>query len=235
MKRYVVFVFVIAALMIQWANASAQEAKYMRRPHLVDFGVDGGMAFPAKPGTFKDLWDTGWPLSADLGIAVFSWLEVGGGLNYSAFGITEIPAKKAIGREGTQEITGGKISVTSYYGRVRFLGVPNARINPYAEFSLGIFKTKADNLVSAEGSSGGVPVPSLVNSMPDVTGIHFSGGGGLQYALNEHWSSYVKFIWTVNHSSDFKPGDLVQGDTPQDVQGGDMQYGAIIVGMLFRM
>lgn len=235
MKRYVAFVLVIAALMIQWANASAQEQKYLRRPHLVDLGVEGGLAIPSQPATFKELWDTGWPAAFNVGVAVFSWFEVGGGLGYAGFSTSEIPAKKAIGRSGTQEITGGKITVTSYYGRARFLAVPNARINPYAEISLGVFKTKATDLISAPGSSNGVPVPQLVNKMPDVTGIHFSGGGGLQYALNDHWSAYAKFVWTVNRNSDFKPGLLVQGDTPTEVQGGSMQFGSVIVGMLYRI
>jgi hypothetical protein len=213
----------------------AQTDQYFRRPHRVAVSVDGGMAIPSKPAVLNDLWNTAWPFSAGLTASVFSWLEVGGGITYGAFGISEISAKPAIGIVATSEITGGRINVLEYYGTARFIAVPNQRTNPFAEVEVGVHRITADD-IEVQGSSSGTSVfPTFTNSMPDADGIHFSGGGGLRYALGDYWTAYTKFMWTVNLGNNFAPGDLVRRRNAEPTEGESMQFGTVIVGIMVRI
>jgi hypothetical protein len=72
--------------------------------------------------------------------------------------------------------------------------------------------------------------------MENVSGIHVGFGGGLQYALNDYWSTYTKFSWVINLNNDFAPKSLVASPDGDDVITSDsMQYGIVVVGLIFRL
>ena len=58
---------------------------------------------------------------------------------------------------------------------------------------------------------------------------------GLRYALNEYWTAYTHFIYTFNLGDSFAPGDLVRRRNAEPTSGDDMQFGAIIVGIMIRI
>lgn len=218
-------------------TAFAQDDVYVRRPHRITVWLEGGLAIPSTPSQFKSLWNTTWPFSGGVGVAIFSWLEVAGGLRYGSFGISEIPAKSAIGLMSTASIDGGSIHVLEYFGTARFIAVPSQRVNPYAELSLGVFKIKGDDLNIAATETGLPPTPARTNTMQDVNGVTFQFGGGLQYALNDYWTTYSKFVWTIDLNKDFSPSTLVASpDKPdQQFESGNLQYGTVVVGIMLRI
>jgi opacity protein-like surface antigen len=235
MKRVVVTVLAGAILVAMTSPLCAQTEEYLRRPHRVAISVDGGMAIPSKPSVYNDLWNTGWPFSIGATVSIFSWLEVGGGLTYGAFSISEINAKPAMGIVATSEVNGGDIKLLEYYGVARFIAIPNQRTSPFAEVEVGVHRITADD-IQVEGSAAGPTIfPAFSNSMPAADGIHFAGGAGLRYALGDNWTAYTKFMWTVNLGNNFAPGDLVRRRGSEPTEGENMQFGTVIVGIMIRI
>lgn len=238
MKRTIGLLFMGLVLLGVASESLAQTDEYIRRPHRFTVWMDGGLAIPSQPAEFSDLWNTTWPFSGGVGVSVFSWLEVSGGLRYGSFGISEIPAKSAIGIVTTAAIDGGSITVLEYFGTARFIAVPSQRVNPYAEVSVGAFDISADDLNVEETSSGPFVTPAFTNSMENVSGIHTAFGAGIQYALNDYWSAYTKFTWTINLNDDFTPRRLVarpDDDENTEYNGDSMQYGLVSVGIMIRL
>jgi opacity protein-like surface antigen len=237
MKRFVALLFVSLVVMGVASEVLAQVDQYLRRPHRVTVGVEGGLSIPATPSEFSDRWNTTWPFSIGVGFAVFSWLEVAGGLTYGTFGISEIPAKNAIGVVTTAEIQGGDVSMLEYWGSARFVAVPNQRTNPFAEIRLGVFKMTADDLEVEETTTGPTATPAFTNEMEDANGVHFAFGGGIQYALNDNWTAYTKYLWSINLDGDFTPSSLLLPPPPstREVEGDNMSYSTVLVGILIRL
>lgn len=237
MKRIIGIVLLSVVVLGAATAAFAQDDVYIRRPHRVTLWIEGGLAIPSTPSQFKSLWNTTWPFSGGVGVSIFPWLEVAGGLKYGSFGISEIPAKSAIGLMSTASIEGGSVHVLEYFGTARFIGVPSQRINPFAEVSVGTFKIKADDLKIAATETGLPPTPASTNTMETVNGINFAFGGGLQYALTDYWSAYTKFIWSIDLNSDFSPSTLVASPNKENqvFESGNLQYGSVIVGLMLRL
>jgi opacity protein-like surface antigen len=237
MKRFIGLLLMSVVITGVASDAVGQVDEYVRTPHRVSVTLDAGLAMTSKPSDFKERWNTTWPFGVGVGVSVFSWLEVSGGVTYGSFGTSEIQAKKALEIERTASIEGGSIAVLEYYGSARFIAVPSQRVNPFAEIRVGAFKTKIDDLEVSDSRSQGEEVPGFTRSAEDVDGIHFSFGGGLLYALNEHWSAYSSFLWTMNLNEDFMPAALVRPEsrTVESLNKGNMHFATILVGIMIRM
>ncbi len=236
MKRFVAMLFVSLVIAGAAAEAFAQTDEYLRNPHRYTLWMEAGVSIPSQPSVLNHLWNTSWPFSGGVGYAIFSWLEVGGGLSTGSFGISEIPAKNALGLQTTAGIEGGDISVLQYFGTLRAIAVPNQQLNPFFELRIGVFNLSASDLEVEGTSSGSGQTTGFATSMEDVDGIAVSFGGGLQYALSDVWTAYTKFLWTVNLGDDFAPAMLVikPGDE-RAINGESMQYGTVTVGLLIRI
>jgi hypothetical protein len=236
MKRSIVTILVGLVITGATSQALAQTETYIRRPHRITVWMDGGLAIPSQPSEFSDLWNTTWPFSGGVGLSIFSWLEVAGGVKYGSFGISEIPAKSAIGLVSTAAIDGGSIAILEYYGTARFIAVPSQRVNPYAEVSVGAFRITGEDLEVEATDSGPEPIPGFTNTMEDVDGIHVSVGAGIQYALDEYWTAYSTFTWNLNLNDDFAPRSLVQrASRDAEITSDSMQYGLVSVGIMIRL
>jgi opacity protein-like surface antigen len=227
--------FVVTIVAGGVAESFAQVDEYLRRPHRLTVWLEAGLAIPSTPSDFKARWNTTWPFSGGIGWALFSWLELNGGITYGSFGISEIPAKSSLNLETTAKIDGGSVNMLSYYGGARALAIPDQQLNPFVEVRVGVFRLTADDLEVAATSSGPTATPAITRTMADIDGISFSFGGGLQYALNEYWSSYAKFMWTMNLNGDFAPGELTAPDLSDELNSGNMQFGTVIVGLMARI
>lgn len=228
-RRVGVIAVVITAITFYCAlvtPALAQEETYLRMPHRVHLFVEGGIGIPAQPGTFNHFWNTTVPVTIGVGVPVRSWLDINGAFTYAKFGLNSLAAKDRIGVVGTQEVTGGAIKTTMFWGSARFLAVPSARANPFFQVGVGAYNTTAEQL-EVEGV--------LTNTMEDASGISVSGAMGIQYALGDVWSSYAKLQWTANLSDTFSPEDLLlqPGEAPAE-SGEDQMFSAILVGMVLR-
>ncbi len=231
MKRYsAIIMLAITMFMVAGDVVAQDEDQYFRTPHRFHIFVNGGLGIPANPVDFKDYWNTTLPFSIGAGFPVpnVSWLEFDGVLTRAAFSTNHVKAKQRLNYLGVESVEGGSIKVLMYYGVARFLALPNLRTNPFLEIGVGGFSTSHTNLI-IEGA--------IDNSMEDVSGIHTSIAGGLRYALNEGWSAYFKYQYVNNINDEFKPGDLILpiGADPASVEGGNMQYGALLVGLIIRL
>ncbi len=231
MKRAVLSLGLIA-LLASAVPASAQlggeerEEKYLQVPHRWQLFMDGGIGMATDPGLFNDFWNTSFQFGVGGGIVIFPWLEVNGTYNTLSFKNNDIASMEKVGYTGTKAIEGGTIHTTMYWGSARFIGVPHARTNPFIEIGVGGFKTKADDLF-IEGV--------LQNEMENVSGMCFVPALGLQYAMNERWTTYTKYTYAVNLNSDFAPGDLLlpAGETTP-TKGGNQVISAITVGIMIK-
>ena len=206
--------------------AHAQEDTYFRRPHNFVVYADMGIAISSAPGAFADAWNTTLPFTLGLGYAPLSWLEVSGSFSYFSFGNNALESKRQIGYQGVQSVQGGSITTLQFLGRARFVAIPNLRFNPFLEASLGYFTTSAEDLEIEN---------VLVRSMDSVSGPSVSFGAGAQYALNEYWSAYTRYTWSINRNGDFAPGNLVRPLGAPEVEGGNQQYSALVVGIMIRI
>jgi hypothetical protein len=227
MKRTTVVLSIALIALTMAIPAMAQEEEYVRAPYKFAIGVEGGVGIPSRPDAFNDLWNSTIPVSISVSYAIIPWVEVMGSFCYGHWGISEIPAKDRIRYVGVASISGGTIQ-TMYYGAgVRLIPFPNIRLMPYFEVGGGAFSATAENL-EVEGNI-------LVNSMDDVSGPAFSGGGGLQYAVNESWNVYTKINWTIGFNEDFNPENLVLSAGEEPKQGGKLQYGALVLGIILKI
>jgi len=209
-------------------TASAQEEdQYFRIPHRVHVFIHGGICVPAKPAEFKSYWNTALPVTIGVGVPIFSWMDVNGSFAYYAFDNNHVKTKPSLGFVGVPEVVGGAIKTMMYMGSVRFLAVPNQQTNPFAEVGVGYFQTKVDALEIEE--------IRFSRTMEDSKGMSIMFGAGLQYALNEHWSTYIKYFWTLNTDDSFEPGSLVRFRGTEPVPGGSQQFSSLAVGIVARM
>ena len=229
MKRIVGILVITATLGVTAGELLAQEAPYLRTPHRFTLSLDGGIAVPAAPEIYKEAWNTTLPIEIGFGYSVFPWLEIGVVLSSANFGSNSLEAKRQIDFLGTQTVDGGDISTKKFLVNTRFIAVPNQRVNPFLEFGIGAFTTTATDL-----EVDGV----FTNTMNDASGMAINIGMGLQYALNEGWSTYTKFDWSINIDSSFAPSDLLINptvETPSVEGDGSQQYANILVGLMVRL
>lgn len=242
MRRNVGIVALVALVVIMAADARAQrlgeepEETYMRIPHRFTIFVDAGLAVPTQPAEFRDSWDTDFPFAAGVGLAVFGWMDVNFVASYANFGVNELEAKRQIGFVGVSEISGGDITTIRYLGTVRFIAVPSHRFNPYAELGLGYFKTSATELTISGHEPNNPIEQSWTNTMDTVSGLSINFGFGGQYALNDRWSAFTNFIWTINQNGDFAPSNLLLDQDEPPVEGqGSQHLATISVGLMIRL
>jgi len=232
MRRTQVIVLAAVVLLGGASGVAAQsEQTYLRTPHRAQIFVDGGIAVPANPATFKDFWNPTLPFNIGAGAAIFPWLDVNGVFSYAKFNNNNNRTKQNVGYTGIGEVSGGSLTSITIAATVRFLAVPNNRANPFLEVGLGSFNNKFEDLIIADPNSI-TQETILEKSAENVSGIATSVGGGLQYALNERWSSYVKYYYAVNLNKDFRPGPIV--GEPASVEGGNQQFSVLSIGMLVR-
>jgi hypothetical protein len=225
--------FVIAALALCSSAFSgvaraqtAAEPQYLRLPHRFQIFVEGGGALPTSPAIWNDLWNSAFSFGLGAGMSIFPWLEVNGGFSTMTFSLNSLQAKSVIRYQGIQEVEGGAVSATQFYGTARFIAVPKSRTNPYVEATAGYFSSSADDVV-IEGV--------LVNSMEDVSGLSMGGAAGIQYALGDYWSAYTKYNYIVNFTDNFAPGDLLQPVTGTlEEPSGNQVIQSLVVGIMVR-
>jgi len=242
MKRNVGIALLVAMVALMAVDASAQrfgeeqEETYLRIPHHFTVFVDAGIGVPTQPGPFRDSWNTTFPIEAGIGYSVFAWMDINFVASYAKFSVNELEAKRVIGFVGNTEITGGSITTIRYLGTARFLAVPSHRFNPYAELGLGYFDTSAEDLVIT-GTEPNNPVEqSWINTMDAVSGLSVNITVGGQYALNDRWSTYAKFTWTINQNSAFAPSNLLLDENDERSEGdGSQHMAAIMVGLMIRL
>ena len=239
MKRIVGFVAIAVTLCAATTEVLAQETQYLRTPHHFTLFVDGGMAIPAAPEIFKKAWNTTLPINIGIGYSIFAWWDVNLVYTRAGFGSNSLEAQRQIGFNGRNTLEGGDITTTSFLVTNRFIAVPNQRANPYFEVGLGSFSTSAADL-EVEGTFNTTQeTVTFVNTMESTSGLSVVLGMGLQYALNERWSTYTKFSWTFNLDSSFSPSDLLidqsAGETPSEDGDGSQEFASIIVGLMIRM
>lgn len=214
-------------------NRQQAEVKYLRVPHRFQIYVDGGSALPAAPGLWNDYWNSAFTFGAGFGVSIEPWLEVNGTINRGSFTLNAIKAKSKIDYSGIEDVQGGSVTTMVFSGSVRFLGVPKQRTNPYVEIGVGAFKTKGED-VFIEGSTPNAP-EVVHNKMKDVSGISVWPAAGIQYAMNDHWSSYARFTYMINLNKDFAPGDLLLPvNATEPTVGGDQVISSISVGIMLR-
>ena len=242
MRRNVGIALLAAVVVLTAVEASAQrfgdpqEEKYLRIPHRFTLFADLGIGVPTGPGPFKDAWNVTFPISGGIGYSVVAWMDVNFVASYAKFSLNDLEAKRQIAFLGITEAEGGDITTIRYLGTVRFLAVPNARFNPYTELGLGYFKTSADDLI-VTGREPNNPIErSFTNTMEPVSGLSVNVGVGAQYALNERWSTYTEFTWTVNQNGDFAPSNLLLPENGTPIEGdGSQNMVALLVGIMIRM
>lgn len=206
-----------------------EEEEYLRMPYRVAITLDGGLGTASMPAPFKDLWNESLPASASIGVSVLSWLEVGGFFTYARWGISGIPAKRAIGYIGVAEVSGGAIQTILFGGIAKILPLPNSRLTPFAEVGGGYFKASADNLQIAEGAI-------INNEMEEVSGPMFVTSLGAEYNLNANWNVFTKFNWFIGFNGDFNPENLLRArNDPPATTGGNMQFGSLVLGIKFKV
>jgi len=176
---------------------------------------------------FNDYWNSSFLFGLSGGINVIPWLDVNFNYTYSSWDNNSTESKPVIGFVGVPDVEGGLITTMTFSGSARFLAVPNARTNPFAEMTVGYYTTTGENII-IEGV--------LENEMPDANGMLIAPAVGVQYALADSWSAYLKFAYNICSSDVFAPGDLLQppgGGEP--VQGENEVFTTITVGIMIRI
>jgi len=236
MKRALTTVGFLFAVVCVGNPAHAQvgsppdEQKYFRVPHKYQLYFELAGALPSSPGVFNDYWNSAFQFGAGGGYSMFPWLDLKANFTYASWDNNSTESKGVIGYVGVEDVEGGLITTMTFSGSARFLAVPNSRTNPFAEVSVGYFKTSADP-ITIEGVMEG----DDANTMYRVSGFMISPAIGLQYALADSWSAYAKYSYVLCATSYFSPGDLLLpiGDD-QRVQGEDQVFQTIGVGVMLR-
>jgi opacity protein-like surface antigen len=230
MKRAVLLLGLFACMVDATASfaqfGEEREEKYLRVPHRWQIFMDGGIGMPTDPGLFNDFWNTAFQFGIGAGIVIFPWLEVNANYNSTSFSNNDIASKEKLQYQGVEDVEGGTIYTTMYYGSARFIAVPKARTNPFIEVGVGAFSTKADDL-EVEGV--------VQNSMETVSGMCVVPSAGIQYAMNERWSAYTKYAYAFNLNKDFAPGNLLlPANATTPTIGDNQRISAIIVGLIIK-
>lgn len=204
----------------------ADELKYFRVPHKYHIHVELAGALPVNPGLFNDYWNSAFQFGAGGGVTVLSWLDVNANFTYASWDNNSTDSKAIIGFVGVNDVEGGLITTMTFSGSARFVAVPNARTNPFAEMAVGYYMTTGENII-IEGV--------LENEMPDASGMMFAPAVGVQYALADSWGAYAKFQYVYCTSSTFAPGDLLLPPGSTDTVEGDNEIFTVIgVGIVLR-
>ncbi|MCI0452672.1 MAG: porin family protein [Candidatus Latescibacteria bacterium] len=203
-----------------------EEAKYFRIPTKFHLFVELGGSLPTSPGVYNDLWNSAFQFGAGGGVNVISWLDVCANFTYASWENNSTDSKSVIGYVGVPDVEGGLITTMTISGSARFVAVPSARTNPYAEFSVGYYTTSADP-ITIEGV--------LENTMEDCSGMMLAPAVGVQYALADSWGAYAKYSYVYCSSSEFAPGDLLLPEGGGEPTEGDNQiFQTILVGIMLR-
>ncbi len=231
MRRYVVGLLLCALVAAVAVPVAAQDDDidaYLRLPYKFTLFIDGGLAVPASPGIFNDLWNTTLPFTVGVGYVVFPWFEIAGSATFAGYGINEIPAKAEIGLVSVEEIAGGGISTSTYAAVGRFLAFPSQPYNPYVEFGAGLYNASLETLVVGDNAQ--------INEAEDASGIAFLTAVGLQYALTPVWSVYTKVNYQLNLGDEFNPDNLLREEDEEMIMGGDsMSWFAISLGLMIKI
>ncbi len=203
-----------------------EEQKYFRVPHKYHIYLELGGALPSEPGVFNDYWNSSLLFAVGGGVNVLPWLDVNANYTYSSWTNNSTASKPVIGFVGVPDVEGGLITTMTFSGSARFLAVPNARTNPFAEMAIGFYQTTGENIV-IEGV--------VDNSMPDASGMLLAPAIGIQYALADSWSAYAKYAYILCTGTSFAPGDLLapEGGAPP-VDGENEVFQTITVGIVLR-
>jgi opacity protein-like surface antigen len=203
-----------------------EQAKYFRIPHKFHVFVELGGSLPTSPGVFNDLWNSSFQVGAGGGVNVLTWLDVNANFTYASWDNNSTDSKSAIGFVGVPDVEGGLISTMTISGSARFIAVPSARTNPYAEVSVGYFTTSADDLVIED---------VLTNTMESCSGMMIAPAVGVQYALADSWGAYAKYTYMYCSSSEFAPSDLLLPEGGgEPTEGGNQIFQTILVGIMLR-
>jgi hypothetical protein len=241
MRRNICIALLAAMVVLAAADSSAQlgevqEQSYLRIPHHFTIFAGAGIGVPTKPGPFRSSWNTGFPAEAGIGYSMFAWMDLNFVASYAKFSVNQMEAKREIGFVGVSEIVGGDITTIRYLGTIRFIAVPSHRFNPYAELGLGYFNTSADDLTISGSEPNDPTEQSWTNTMDAVSGLSVNVTVGSQYVLNDSWSTYVKFTWTVNQNSGFAPSNLLLDENDARSDGdGSQHLAALMVGLMIRL
>jgi len=236
MKRALTTIGFLSALLCLTNPARAQvgtppeDQKYFRVPTKYQVYFELAGALPSSPGVFNDFWNSAFQFGAGGGYTMFPWLDLKANFTYASWDNNSTESKGKIEYVGVQDVEGGLITTMTFSGSARFVGVPNARTNPFAEVSIGYFMTSADP-ITIEGVMEG----SAANTMEDASGMMISPSIGIQYALADTWSAYAKYAYVLCKSSDFAPADLLRPvDEDEHVKGEDQIFQTIGVGVMLR-
>ncbi|HEU4929722.1 MAG TPA: outer membrane beta-barrel protein [Candidatus Krumholzibacteria bacterium] len=207
-----------------------EEQKYFRVPHKYHLYFELAGALPSSPGVFNDFWNSAFQFGVGGGYTIFPWLDLKGNFTYGSWDNNSTDSKGKIEYVGVEDVEGGLITTMTFSGSARFVAVPNARTNPFAEVSIGYYKTSADP-ITIEGVMEG----TAANTMEDASGMMISPAIGIQYALADSWSAFAKYAYVLCSSTQFAPGDLLLPiDEDERVQGEDQVYQTIGVGIMLR-
>jgi hypothetical protein len=232
-------VFMLGCVLAGTARAQVgtppQEEKYFRIPHKYHIHVEFAGAIPNEPGLFNDYWNSSFYFGAGGGTTIFPWLDINANFSYASWPNNSTDSKVKIGYVGVSDVEGGLITTMTFSGSARFIGVPNARTNPFAEMAVGYYSTSAEDLTIEPSTTGQVQFPGLTNTMESVSGMMIAPGFGLQYAMADSWSAYVKYAYVVCLGDEFAPGDLLEPVGGAEPVPGDTQiYTTLGVGVMLR-
>lgn len=232
-----IFVIGLAALVMLPAvdDAFAQEDDWLRFPYRVAVSLEGGIGMPLKPSVFNDIWNASFPFSLGVSFVVIPHIEVKGWLTYAQWGLSEIPARDAIGpisppELGPTEIAGGSITTVMYGGAAKIVPFPNSRMMPYVELGGGYFNASADNLtVNLQSTT------LLDNSMEDSSGPVFLAVFGMEYGFDERWNVYAEGDYYIGFTDSFAPGDLILREGQPSTGGSDIHIATITLGLILKI
>jgi hypothetical protein len=241
MKRVMstIGVFMLGSVLSGAAQAQvgtpAQEEKYFRIPHKYHLYIDLSGAIPNEPGLFNDFWNSSFHVGLGGGVTLFPWLDVNGNFTYTTWPNNSTDSKVKIEYVGVSDVEGGTIKTMTFSGSARFVGIPNARTNPFAEVAVGYYTTSAENITIEPSTTGQVQFPGLTNSMESASGMMVAPMIGLQYAMADSWSAYAKYAYVLCLGDQFAPGDLLEPVGGGEPVPGDTQiYTTIGVGVMLR-
>ncbi len=209
-----------------FAQQEEDEEQWIRFPYKVTISLDAGIGMPFNPAAFGDLWNSSLPATFAVGYVVIPYVEVRGWITYASWGINGIPAQQAIGIGGVHEVEGGTIRTLLYGVSAKLIPLPNSRIQPTFEIGGGAFQASGDSL-----EVGTVHT----NGMEDASGPVLQLALNMEYGINETWQVFTGFNYYIGFSDTFAPGNLVlrPGDPP--VEGDNLQFGALVLGITLKI
>ncbi len=226
-------VSLLATLMLlPFANTTfaqeEDEEQWTRFPYHVTVSLDAGIGMPFNPPAFDDLWNSSLPATFTVGYVVIPYVEVRGWITYASWGISGIPAQEAIGISDRQvhDVEGGTITTLLYGVSAKLNPLPNSRFQPTFEIGGGAFQASGDDLEVET---------VLTNSMEDASGPVLQLALNMEYGINETWQVYTGFNYYIGFSDTFAPGNLVRRPHDPPVEGDNLQFGALVLGITLKI